>query len=123
MISFTVTSLGHSMSPYTCWIATITLSTFPSKLISKTKLYGCGHCIKSYLRFSPACIPMDMKIGTLKIKSPLYNLDNIYTATATILSRIAASKLLSYSFSHNIYVTLSHDKKCCNFINLFPCIL
>ena len=82
----------------------ITFSTFPSKMISKTKLHGCGQCLKSYLRFTPACIPMDMKIGTSKIRSPVYNLDNIYTATATILSRIAASKLLSYVFSHNIYV-------------------
>ena len=31
--------------------------------------------------------------------------------------------LLSYGFSHNIYVGLFHDKKCCNCINLFHCIL
>ena len=31
--------------------------------------------------------------------------------------------LLSYGFSHNIYVDLFHNKKCCNCINLFPCIL
>ena len=111
-----IKDLVSSMSPYTCWIAMITLSTFPSKLISKTKLYGCGHCMKSYLRFTPACIPMDMKIGTSKIRSPLYN-------TATISSRIATSKLLSYCFSHNIMLTLFHDKKCCNSINLFLCIL
>ena len=30
--------------------------------------------------------------------------------------------LLSYDFSHNISVDLFHDKKCCNYINLFPCI-
>ena len=31
--------------------------------------------------------------------------------------------LLSYDLSHNISVGLFHDKKCCNCINLFPCIL
>ena len=31
--------------------------------------------------------------------------------------------MLSYGFSHNIYVGLFHNKKCCNCINLFPCIL
>ena len=31
--------------------------------------------------------------------------------------------LLSYGFSHNIYVDWFHNKKCCNCINLFPCIL
>ena len=30
--------------------------------------------------------------------------------------------LLSYDFSHNISVGLFYDKKCCNCINLFPCI-
>ena len=30
--------------------------------------------------------------------------------------------LLSYDFSYNISVGLFHDKKCCNNINLFPCI-
>ena len=33
------------------------------------------------------------------------------------------SPLLSYGISHNIYVGLFHDKKCCNFINLFPYFL
>ena len=111
-----IEDLDSSMSAYTYWIAMITLSTFPSKLISKTKVYGCGHNMKSYLRFTLACIPTNMKIGTSKIRSPLYN-------TATISSRIATSKLLSYCFSHNIMLTLFHDKKCCNSINLFLCIL
>ena len=31
--------------------------------------------------------------------------------------------MLSYDFSHNIYVGLFYDKKLCNFINLFLCIL
>ena len=30
--------------------------------------------------------------------------------------------LLSYDFSHNISVGLFHDKKCYNYINLFPYI-
>ena len=42
-----------------------------------------------------------------------------------ILSSPSATRilLLSYGFSHNIYIGLFHDKKCCNCINLFPCIL
>ena len=32
------------------------------------------------------------------------------------------SPLLSYDFYHNISIGLLHDKKCCNCINLFPCI-
>ena len=30
--------------------------------------------------------------------------------------------MLSYGFSHNIYVGLFHNKKCCNCINLMSCI-
>ena len=31
--------------------------------------------------------------------------------------------MLSYGFSHKFVLTLFYDKKCCNYINLFPCIL
>ena len=31
-------------------------------------------------------------------------------------------EMLSYDFFHNISVRLFNDKKCCNCINLFPCI-
>ena len=31
--------------------------------------------------------------------------------------------MLSYDFFHNISVSLFHDKKCCNCINLFPYFL
>ena len=40
-----------------------------------------------------------------------------------VLSRNSQrGRLLSYDFSHNICIGLFHDKKCCNCINLFPCI-
>ena len=31
--------------------------------------------------------------------------------------------MLSYGFSHKFVLALFYDKKCCNYINLFPCIL
>ena len=39
-----------------------------------------------------------------------------------IIKSISGWVLLSYDFSHNICIGLFHDKKCCNCINLFPCI-
>ena len=39
-----------------------------------------------------------------------------------VIKAFKPQKLLSYDFSHNISVGLFHDKKCCNCINLFPCI-
>ena len=32
-------------------------------------------------------------------------------------------KMLSYGFHITFMLALFHDKKCCNYINLFPCIL
>ena len=37
-------------------------------------------------------------------------------------AKLLQGKLLSYDFYHNIIVSLFHDKKCGNCINLFTCI-